>query len=316
VINISNRHDETISELSNKTIRERVKISNCTGCTIENSDISSNEPDHMFVLWNCQDCEVLNSKFHGKRSEGCAVKVDGDADKEENIPRGNSFEGCEWYDLRSPCEEPLRIGDSRRSHLSYDTTVSNCIFRDLQADEETISIKSCDNTIENCQHRNCKSSITIRHGHSNTIEGNTFIGPDGGIRVWGKDNSILGNTFKENSSDKHFPLRVLNGNTDEEPQGGNPHTAHAQVRDNEISGNTFDNCRKCVLWGGEDEKYKPTGVTFEDNKVIANRGQCVVIEFSGGATPEGNEFANNEVVGTKAIIDPRIAGGFVITQEL
>jgi hypothetical protein len=61
---------------------------------------------------------------------------------------------------------------------------------------------------------------------------------------------------------------------------------------------------------------KPTGVKFENNKVIADRVQSQVIEFSN-AGPEGNEFADNEVVGTKAIIDSRIKEGFAeeITQK-
>jgi hypothetical protein len=323
---IDNRHDETIKELSNKTIKGPVKIRNCVNCTIENCDVSMTESGDMFVLQNCQGCIVIHSKFHDKKTSGCAVKVDGNEDTDEKkkvVSNGNVFDDCEWYNLSDECEEPLRIGDSRRSHLFLNTTVRNCKFKNLEADEETISIKSCGNTIDNCEHVDCESSITIRHGHTNTIQGCTFIGKDGGIRVYGKDNKILRNTFKKNKSNKHYPLRLHKAEKDKERNDGSSkteseHTDHTQVINNEISGNTLDNCEKCVRWGEDSGKFKPDHVQFKNNKVIADEVRSVVIDFGNDEEPfaddEGkplhNEFADNEVIGTEAIIDKRVESGF------
>jgi poly(beta-D-mannuronate) lyase len=256
--------------------------------------------------------------------------VDGACDPRDNkplksghnkntFPMDNTFEGCEWYNL-STTGEPLRIGDSRHSHLTYNTTISDCIFRDLRADKEAISIKSCGNTIVNCQQNNSVSSFVIRSGHTNTIEDCTFTGSQGGIRVYGKDNHILGNTFQGNTSNEMPPLLLVNGNVPDEPNEGAPghapkHDVYTQVRNCEISGNTFVNCVKCVVWGRDREPWMPEGVTFEDNKVIAEKVQSVAIEFLNaepflhGKKELNNTFADNTVVGN-ASIDRRIAQGF------
>jgi parallel beta-helix repeat protein len=314
-VNISDKHNQTI--LEDRRIRENVKISECTKCKIKGCDFSSNdEGDMLHFSRECRDIDVIDCKFHGKRKRGCAVRVDG-GDDDESIPRRIHFKNCTWEDLEDDCEEPLRIGDSRRSHLSYESTVEDCKFIGLKADEETISIKSCGNVVKNCRHENCKGSFIIRHGHTNTFEGNTFTGEHGGIRIWGKNNKILRNTFIRNSSNKHYPLRVLNGDSRDERNDGSStsdddgHSDHTQVRNLEISGNKFDNCRKCVLWGDSEDEHndKPTGVRFINNRIIADDVDCQVIDFDD-ASPERNEFADNVVVGTRADIDNRIERGF------
>ena len=52
--------------------------------------------------------------------------------------------------------------------------------------------------------------------------------------------------------------------------------------------------------GRDPRTFKPEAVQFKNNKVIADKVESLVIDFSGGAKPEGNDFANNEVVGTKS----------------
>jgi hypothetical protein len=257
-------------------------------------------------------CTVSKCKFHDKDTVGEALKIDGEKTKD------NIVEDCEWWDLsydEGTGGEPVRLGNSRVSHLFINSIIRNCTFKDLRADVETISIKSCGNIIERCRHENCKSSMVIRHGHTNTIQDNEFIG-EGGIRVYGKDNKILRNHFKENNSKQFPPLTLVNGDTENEPNEGasgssNIHASYTQVRNNEITGNTFENCSKCVVWGSDPRTFKPQGVKFRNNKVIADRVASLVIEFSGGAKPEGNEFANNELLGTKARVDPMIAKGFI-----
>lgn len=307
---ISGKHNQTI--LENKTIKEPVTISDCENCKIVNCDFSSNESgDAMLHLSDCRGCTVSKCKFHDKDTVGVALKIDGSKSKD------NIIEDSDWSNLtysEGNGGEPLRLGNSRVSHLFLNTIVRRCTFKGLSADVETISIKSCGNIIENCRHESCKSSMVIRHGHTNTIHDNEFIG-EGGIRVYGKDNKILRNRFKGNKSTKFPPLTLVNGNTKNEPNegasgSGRGHASYTQVRNNEISGNTFDNCKNCMIWGRDPRTFKPEAVQFKNNKVIADKVESLVIIFSGGAKPEGNDFANNEVVGTKARIGSKIARAF------
>ena len=47
---IQNRQNETIEELNNKMIEGHVKIQNCVDYTIENSDTTSDDSEHMFGI--------------------------------------------------------------------------------------------------------------------------------------------------------------------------------------------------------------------------------------------------------------------------
>ena len=47
---IQNRQNETIEELSNKMIEGHVEIQNCVNYTIENSDTTSDDSEHMFGI--------------------------------------------------------------------------------------------------------------------------------------------------------------------------------------------------------------------------------------------------------------------------
>ncbi len=165
---IRNRHADTIRKLTIKTITEAIKISNCTDCVTENCDISGNDSEHLFILWNCQNCTFISSHFHDRENGKCATKMDSDCDpeKQETYPMNNTFEDYEWYKLHN--QEPLRIGDGRRSHLTYNTTISGYTFCDLHSDKETISIKSYGNKMMGCH------QIYVKYNHmlGNTLTDN------------------------------------------------------------------------------------------------------------------------------------------------
>jgi hypothetical protein len=314
---INNKSNQTI--LENETFTEPVSVKNCENVSIVNCHFKSNVPDEKQLnLSNCIRCKVINCEFHDKSTKGVALNITGAKTKD------NLVEGCKWYRLtydKGNGGEPLRLGNSEYSHCFFNTTVTNCTFTGLTADVETISNKSCGNVIENCTQENCKSSFVCRHGHTMTIRNCTFIG-EGGIRLYGKDNKVQSCTFKDNRTSsgkktKFPPIQLVNGDTKDDPhkdvqqgQKGDGHATYAQVRNTTIEGNTFENCRVCVVWGRDSRRFKPEGVKFVNNKVIAEEVESVVIEFSGGAGPDGNELTNNEVVGTKARIDSRIAKAF------
>jgi hypothetical protein len=302
VLTISSENDVK-SKLNGKKITERVKLSGLKNVTIQDVDFSSDETDHMVAATDLQNVVFKNCKFHGKSTEGCAVNMTGTKTKD------NVFDGCEWYDLSYNAGnggEPLRLGLSKQANLFFNTVVKNCIFRNLNADVETVSIKSCGNIIEKCKHLNNKSSFVVRHGHTNTIQDNEFEG-EGGIRVYGKDNKILNNKFRNNSSSKFPPISLVNGNKEDEDLSAD----YTQVRNAIIEGNEFDNCTKAIVWGRDSRAFKPKGVRVANNRIIADKVSTVVIEFSGGASAKDNTFEDNNIlVGSKAKIDSSVKNAF------
>jgi hypothetical protein len=118
---IGGERNKTI--LENQTFTEPVKISECENCLIVNCDFSSNQPEKaMLHLSDCRGCTVSKCKFHDKDTVGVALKIDG-----ENS-RDNIVEDSEWWDLsydEGNGGEPVRLGNSRVSHLPYNTIIRN-----------------------------------------------------------------------------------------------------------------------------------------------------------------------------------------------
>lgn len=128
--------------------------------------------------------------------------------------------------------------------------------------------------------------------------------------------------FTDNKNEDLPPLLLVNGDIPDEPYEGSPgsgndgHAAHAQVRNAKVSGDRFENCVKCVVWGRDSSPFKPDYVRFVDNEIITDKVQSVAIKlvnaepFHDGEDKElFNEFASNTVVGN-ASIDSRVAQGF------
>src|ERR687895_1894575 len=92
-------------------------------------------------LSDIRNCTVSKCKFHGKDTVGAALKIDGSKSKD------NMIEESDWSNLtysEGSGGEPLRLENSRVSHLLFlNTIVRRCTFKELSADVETISIKSC-----------------------------------------------------------------------------------------------------------------------------------------------------------------------------
>src|SRR5918996_1596866 len=235
--------------------RERLSLKGKSKVLIRNCDFSVNESEEaMLTLSNCQDCRVEGCKFHDKDTEGVALKMRGGDTKRIVV------DNCEFYKLTYNAGnggEPVRIGNSETSGVSFDCTVRNCYFHDLRADPETVSIKSCGNVIENCRHENCKSSFVVRHGGFAIIRNNRFKG-EGGIRIYGYGNIITGNHFEGNQSNKFPPITLGAGDVKKDPnwidvdtpsgREGVSHSRYAQINNNTIKDNTKHDCRKTLVY--------------------------------------------------------------------
>ena len=320
---------------------EPLKVINCTNCKIVNCDFSFNkENETMLTLDNCVGCVVSKCKFHDKDTAGLFLKIAGDKSKD------NIIEGCDFseftitekerkrfketHDKKNLNAEPIRIGGSQFSGCRFNTTIRFCHFDHLKADVETVSIKSCGNTLENNLHEDCESNFTIRHGGFNFIRNNVFKG-SGGIRVIGDGNEIAGNYHQNNSSSKYPPLTVSNGTIEVDPNfdnEGKPHDsegcshhAYARSKNNKIESNIYENCEeRCVLWGKErtvsnddrgekkckGKKYKltegflPTKNKFRNNILIGDNKESLLLRLDEGAKLADNVFEANKLFGEKA----------------
>jgi hypothetical protein len=291
--------------------RHNVKIINCTfKCDEEDEDL--------LHLDNCDGCVVLKCKFQGKHTAGLALLIDGVKSK------NNKVVGCTFSDLTLSDEykkkfkekhgkavnaEPIRLGGSPISGCWFGTTVNWCLFDKLNADVETVSIKSCGNVLENNKHNDCKSSITIRHGGCNTIRNNVFIG-SGGIRVYGFKNEITGNYHKNNNNKNKPPLTIATGTWEDDPNFNNKgeppvnntgehinekgckHHVYARAKFNTIADNMYDNCKvACVRWGTGHNTLKKDKGDFDKKVCKDNKTYGPLKEY---LPPTNNVFINNK----------------------
>jgi poly(beta-D-mannuronate) lyase len=161
----------------------------------------------------------------------------------DHIIERNFFSPREYYTLGNGAET-LRIGDSDRSQFSVRCTVRENIFFRTDGEIEIISIKSCDNLIEGNLVFEAAGQFTCRHGHRNTIRNNVFIGNNktntSGVRVINSDQKVYNNWFQDiRGTGNRSALSVMKG-----LDPSCPLNSYYQVKNAEISYNTFINCAR------------------------------------------------------------------------
>lgn len=161
--------------------RLRLVLNGCQDCKIEYSDFQYDAPgkNHVLYVKNSARNHIENCKFHDKDNEGAFLiirkEIEEDDEEDNNAEvietKDNKVIRCEFTNHRFDDDggESIVIGHSNQANNGLHTIVSNCWFHDLDADPETISIKSCGNIIENCLHENNDSMITVRHEYRASI---------------------------------------------------------------------------------------------------------------------------------------------------
>lgn len=250
-----------IEDEVNKSTLQEVKnqaksFRNKSNITIEGFDFSTTGKDlKMCNVTDCQNVIIRRCKFSGRNMLDVALNITGKKTKKVTV------ENCIFENMTTNLDnggEPLRLGNSQFSGCSFESIVRKCIFRNLKADPETISIKSANNIVEDCYHINNNSMITVRHGGLATIRFNTFQGK-GGVRLLGCGNKVHDNLFENNQeTGKLSPIQVQNGSTEKDPNwtdvktpsndAGSGHAIYARCVDNEITANEFRNCRTKIFF--------------------------------------------------------------------
>ena len=257
---------KTMEELDEKLKNGLTRVtrpdeSDSEGQVIERKEYDFNGSDGRMLRVRHDNVKIRNCKFRDNKGDPVLVIANS-----KNV----EIEDCIFENITAgggTNREPLRIAeDGGESGLSLKCTVRRCIFRNNSADAETISIKSANNTIEDCFFINNDGNLTVRHGGLTIIRHNYFRGKNG-VRIYGYGNRVEYNCFEDNSADadddeekRRSPIGLWYGNEDYDPNwipdrsesrwgsrpSGEPkdssHSVYARAVGTVIRGNEFKNC--------------------------------------------------------------------------
>ena len=230
--------------------------------------------------------------FHHKPKSRGAFLLIGNRVSKNNVIEYNYFLEKPW--LNGENSEALRIGESDVGERSFSAKVRYNLFEKCNADNECITNKSRDNTYSNNTFRNNRGSLTFRHGWNITATSNIFIDCARGIRIFGEDNEVRDNYFK------NVPPNSLDANDDDMASivVGRGRDSYRPVRNCDIEGNLFEKVdgrsTRIITWPGSGDG-RPEDVDFINNTFIVRNGTI----FS--ATPNlgrDDDFRDNKIFHT------------------
>ena len=279
------------------------------GITIEGFDFRGLDVNNQkqLNLSDCQNVTVRRCIFGQKTTKGVGLNVVGS--KTRNI----TIEYCIFENMTFTADnggEPLRLGLSDYSGITYNCLVRNCIFRNLRSDPETISVKSCGNVIEDNFFVNNKSNVTVRHGGFTTIRHNLIIN-GGGIRIHGYGNRVEYNCIGNNlDTESLAPIQLRYGDAEKDPNFTDVKTpsekakdvdpVYARTVDTRVENNEFKNCRKTVIELKKNGNLKPQGTIQNNNKAVDKFSfEQEPLPPTPPTPPPTPEFLTCQVDGTK-----------------
>jgi len=250
---------------------------------------SADKSERWVVLYGNNN-RVDHSYFTNKINGGVLMMV---VIKEANSQNNNHIIDYNFFGNRPHFEpgnnaEIIRLGDSNTSQLSCKSLIENNFFYTCNGEVEIISIKSCDNILRKNVFYESQGSVVCRHGHRNIIESNAFIGNNvgncGGVRIINEGHKVYNNFFQDiQGTGSRSALCVMMGifekptsSTDLERE---PLNAYHQVKDVEISHNTFVNCKNIDL--GTNTRYTYAAVNpYYPNQTINGtlRPECLLAQ--------------------------------------
>lgn len=160
---------------------------------------------------NSHHNRIDHNLFEGKYDAGAWLIIDG---SHGTVPDISKYDQIDHNIFRNNTprvaneKETIRIGVSDLSMLHSYTLVENNLFEDCDGDPEIVSVKSCSNIVRGNTFRRCLGTLSLRHGHQNTVSGNYFLGENktglynnaeigtGGVRVYGMNHKVYNNYFE------------------------------------------------------------------------------------------------------------------------
>lgn len=296
-LQISGRHlvidglhfkDGTV-DTSEHVVQFRGANGDAHNCRLTNSVIESyNPPDpkdrYFWVSLYGENNRVDHNTFLNHDHSGVTVVVWLDGKPVNHRIDGNHFADRPAGDGNG--YETLRIGTSKQSHTDAHVVVENNLFERVDGEIEIISGKSNDNIYRYNTFRACAGTLTLRHGHRSTVEGNFFLGQNkhesGGVRVIGEDHIVVNNYFEavDDRADGAVSITAGIPNT--------PANGYQQVKNAVVAFNTFvdlDGPAITLDWGygGRNRTLLPEDVTIAGNLIVGGTadGQFEGKEGSG-----------------------------------
>lgn len=269
---------------------------NCriTNCAIDNFNPPSRETENSWILLYGKNNRFDHNSVQGKLNAGVTFAVI--LDEERNLDNRHSIDHNyfgERPNLGSNGGETIRVGTSQSSKFSSRTVIQNNLFERCNGEVEIISIKSCDNLIQDNTFLECAGVIALRHGDRNLVESNRFIGNNkpntGGIRVINEGHTIRNNYFQQLAGERFFAaLAVMNAVPNSLPNRYN------QVKNVVIEGNTWIYCANIQLCvGADNERTLPPANVLVKNNFFLNPGKKGV--YTAFDDISGFQFINNTV---------------------
>ncbi|MEM6334637.1 MAG: polysaccharide lyase 6 family protein [Planctomycetota bacterium] len=175
--------------------------------------------------------------------------------------------------------ETIRLGTSAWGNTNAHVLIENNLFQETDGEMEIISNKSNDNTFRHNTFDRCAGTLTLRHGHRATVDGNYFLGRGkdrtGGVRVIGEDHAVTNNYFS-GLDDRAGGVVSITAAIENTPANG-----YQEVRNALVAHNTFiDNNGPIIIcdwgYGQRDRLLRPRDVKIVGNLVTSDHHNLVV----------------------------------------
>lgn len=251
--------------------------SRMTNCVIDNCNDPAKDKSQSeyWIGLRGKNNRVDHCYFARKKAGGLVVQVW----LEEESLRNSHRIDHNFFGERPPFggngAEIIRIGHSWSSQNPSCTVVEDNVFYRCDGENETVSVKSCENIVRRNLFYETRGSITLRHGHDNLIESNVFIG-NGlkgtmGIRVINQGHKVYNNYLQDitgRGGDAALVVRmgVFEKPTPETDLKKEPLVSYHRAADADIAYNTFVNCAQIDFGQGYGDK-EPRNVRFACNLI-------------------------------------------------
>lgn len=269
---------------------------NCqvTNCVIDDFNNPKRMDENNWILFYGKANTLDHCSFINKKNMGVLLAVVLDDDRS----RAN-FHSIEYnyfgkrIPLASNGGEIIRVGVSQHCQFSSATMIKNNFFEQCDGETEIVSIKSGHNLVQGNVFKECQGSVVLRHGDSNMVVGNSFIGNNkagtGGVRIINRGQQVAANIFyKCRGTDFRSPMAIMNGIPN------SPAIRYVQVTDAQITSNIFYECSPLSFCEGSDTErtLPPDKVAFAGNVFYNNRDSVI---YRTTDDIGGFQFANNKV---------------------
>ncbi|MEO0587463.1 MAG: polysaccharide lyase 6 family protein [Planctomycetota bacterium] len=220
---------------------------------------------------------VDHCRFEGQNHSGVTVVTWLDGHRTDHRIDSNHF--LDRPEGNGNGFETMRFGTSAKSDTNAYVVVENNLLEQTDGEMEIISNKSNDNVFRNNTFDRCAGTLTLRHGHRATVEGNFFLGRGkdrtGGVRVIGEDHKVINNYFADLDDRADGVVSFAAAVVD------TPANGYQEVRNALIAHNTFVDNRAPVLvcdwgYGSRDRTLRPRDVQVAGNLVVSSHDTLVI----------------------------------------